>query len=139
LNIKLDFNELFQGFINKQELKINSWIDLIFGYKQWNEKPKKDDLNLFGKYSYNQYINFDKILDKFGKKKYDEKTIIEKIEKKKLRIINFGQCPEVLFNKKHKENYLPQTEKGRDKGDEIEDFGSGGLQNIFSFETIRPV
>ena len=101
LNIKLDFNELFQGFINKQELKINSWIDLIFGYKQWNEKPKKDDLNLFGKYSYNQYINFDKILDKFEKKKYDEKTIIEKIEKKKLRIINFGQCPDVLFNKRH--------------------------------------
>ena len=134
LNIKLDFNELFQGFINKQELKINSWIDLIFGYKQWNEKPKKDDLNLFGKYSYNQYINFDKILDKFEKKKYDEKTIIEKIEKKKLRIINFGQCPEVLFNKKHKENYLPQTVKGREKGDDMEDFGSGGFQNIFSFE-----
>ena len=36
-----------------------------------------------------------------------------------MRIINFGQCPEVLFNKKHKENYLPQTEKGRDKGDDI--------------------
>ena len=43
-----------------------------------------------------------------------------------MRIINFGQCPEVLFNKKHKENYLPQTEKGRDKGDDVEDFGSGG-------------
>ena len=106
-----------------------SWIDLIFGYRQWSEKPKKEDLNLFRKYSYNQYINFDKILDKYKKNKYDQKTIIDKIEKKKWRIINFGQCPEVLFNKRHKENYLPQDEKG-----DMEGFGGGGIQNTFSFE-----
>ena len=129
LNIKLDFNKLF--LLYEQELKINSWIDLIFGYRQWSEKPKKEDLNLFRKYSYNQYINFDKILDKYKKNKYDQKTIIDKIEKKKWRIINFGQCPEVLFNKRHKENYLPQDEKG----DDMEGFnGRLSLSNIFSFE-----
>ena len=84
-------------------LKINSWIDLIFGYKQWDKKPKNDKLNLFQKYCYKQNVNFDYILEKYKKKGLDEKQIIRKIESKKARIINFGQCPEILFHKKHDE------------------------------------
>ena len=136
LNIKFDLDDINKPWF-KNELQINSWIDLIFGYKQWNHKPKRDDLNLFGKYCYRQYIDFDRILEKYKKKDYDEKKIISKIESKKSRIINFGQCPEVLFNKEHKKNLLPQTEKGGEKTDEIEEFSEGALQNSFSFEDLE--
>lgn len=103
LNKKSDFKEVNLADF-KEELKINSWIDLIFGYKQWDKNPKKDKLNLFGKYCYKQNVNFDDILGKYKKKGFDNKQIIRKIESKKARIINFGQCPEILFHKKHDES-----------------------------------
>ena len=99
----------------QEELKINSWIDLIFGYKQWDKNPKKDKLNLFGKYCYKQNINFDYILGKYKKKGFDEKQIIRKIESKKARIINFGQCPEMIFHKKHDESILSINQGNEDK------------------------
>ena len=129
-----DLNDLNQPWFKEGELKINSWIDLIFGYKQWSHKPKRQDLNLFGKYCYNQYIKFDKILEKFHKKNYDEKTIIKKIETKKSRIINFGQCPEVLFNKPQEKNILPQFEIGDEKTDDMDDLSKGKIQNTFSLD-----
>ena len=84
---------------SNQEVNINLWIDLIFGVKQWDKKPNVDKLNLFNKYCYRQNINFETMLEKYKNKDYDEKQIIKKIDNKKSRIINFGQCPEVLFTK----------------------------------------
>ena len=84
LNLRFDISDINKPWY-RGELAINKWIDLIFGYKQWNEKPKRDDLNLFGKYCYKQYINFDIILERLKKKYSDEKTIIRKIESKKSR------------------------------------------------------
>ena len=134
LNIKFDFNDVNKDWYKEGELKINQWINLIFGYKQWSAKPNRDDLNLFGKYCYKQYINFENKLKKFKEKEYDTPVIISKIETKKLKILNFGQCPEVLFNKNHKENLLPQSEKGDEKTDDLEALSEGGVQNIFSFD-----
>ena len=134
LNIKFDFDDVNKDWYKEGELKINQWINLIFGYKQWSEIPKRDDLNLFGKYCYKQYINFEKKLDKYKEKKYDESTIMNKIETKKLKILNLGQCPEVLFNKSHKENFLHQSEKGDEKTDDLDALSEGGFQIIFSFE-----
>ena len=121
LNLKSDYKEINTKAYFIEELAINDWIDLIFGFRQWDEKPKKDKLNLFGKYCYRQNINFDKILDKYIEKEYDDKEIIRKIESKKARIINFGQCPEVLFKTKHKESILPISEEEK-KNDIIEIF-----------------
>ena len=137
LNIKFDLGDLNKPWCLEGNLRINSWIDLIFGYKQWSPKPKRDDLNLFGKYCYNQYINFDRILEKFKIKNYDEKTIKAKIESKKSRIINFGQCPEVLFTNKHKENLLPQMDKGDEKTDDFEALSGGGIYNMFTLEDLE--
>ena len=40
LNIKSHYEQInIQDF--KEELKINEWINLIFGCEQWDEKPKK--------------------------------------------------------------------------------------------------
>jgi hypothetical protein len=136
LNIRFTLNDLNRPWFNK-ELKINSWIDLIFGVKQWSDKPKRNDLNLFGKYSYKQYINFDKKMEKYKLNKLNDDEIIEKIKKKKLQIINFGQCPEVLFNMEHKENLLPQTDKGDEKTDDFEALSGGGINNIFSLEDLE--
>ena len=135
LNLKFDFSDINKDWY-KGELAISKWIDLIFGYKQWNEKPKRSDLNLFGKYCYKQYINFKKILEKFERNQYDEKKIITKIESKKSRIINFGQCPEVLFTSKHKENFLSRTERGNINNDEIEEF-SENLQSIYDLKNFK--
>ena len=60
-----------------------------------------------------------------------------KIESKKSRIINFGQCPEVLFTKEHKENILPQTDKGDEKTDDFEALSGGAIYNMFSFENLE--
>ena len=96
-------------------LKIDLWINLIFGVNQWDKKPSQNKLNLFNKYSYKQNINFHFILEKYKKKKLEENVIIKKILTKKSRIINFGQCPEVLFNRKHQNNILPL--KSNEEGD----------------------
>ena len=119
LNIKTYFKEVNTPAF-EEELKINLWIDLIFGFKQWDQKPKREKLNLFGKYCYRQNINFDKILEKYNAKELNEKIIIKKIDSKKSRIINFGQCPEVLFNHKHKENILAPPSEMKKETDELE-------------------
>jgi len=107
LNKKSHYNEV--------NVPVNSWIDLIFGYKQWDKNPKRDKLNLFGKFCYKQNVNFDNILEKYKIKGLDEKQIIRKIESKKARIINFGQCPEILFHKKHDESILSINQVNDDK------------------------
>ena len=118
LNIKTYFEEINKPAF-EEELKINLWIDLIFGCKQWDPKPKREKLNLFGKYCYRQNINFDKILEKYKTRKLKENMIIKKIESKKSRIINFGQCPEVLFNHRHRENVLPPPPEMKKDTDEF--------------------
>ena len=130
--------------INKKEnkiaeikLKLNLWIDLIFGKLQWDKKPNVDKLNLFGKYCYKQNVNFDKILDKYKNKNYDEKTIIKKINGKKSRIINFGQCPEVLFtNKIPQENIVLPPVAEEEEEDELELKTSGTLIELKNKEII---
>ena len=119
INQKVDLKE-------KNKIKITLWIDLIFGYFQWDKKPNNDNLNLFGKYCYNQNINFDRILEKYKNKNYDDETKIKKINSKKSRIINFGQCPEVLFiDKIPEENcILPIENKVEDDLDIIESTSS---------------
>ena len=138
LNIRFTLNDLNKPWFDK-ELKINSWIDLIFGVKQWSDKPKRNDLNLFGKYSYKQYINFDKKMEKYKLNKLNDDEIIGKIKKKKLQIINFGQCPEVLFNKAHAINYLKKSRIAGDikGGDDFDILSSFGVQNIFNFEQFE--
>ena len=41
LNIKIEIKGINVSSFFKEELRINDWIDLIFGYRQWDEKPKK--------------------------------------------------------------------------------------------------
>ena len=103
----LDKKIYLSEFENPEKLvKINYWIDLIFGCEQWNKLIKKTELNLFPKYCYKQNIDFEKILKKYKEKGFNNKEIIRKIELKKLNIILFGQCPEILFKNKSKFGYL---------------------------------
>jgi len=108
----------FKDLIDK--LSIDLWINLIFGVNQYDKKPNQNKLNLFNKYSYNQNIDFHSILEKYKKNKLEENIIINKILSKKSRIINFGQCPEMLFNKKHQNNYLPLESNEEENKDELE-------------------
>ena len=137
LNIRFNMDDLIKQWFDK-ELKINSWIDLIFGVRQWSDKPKRDDLNLFGKYCYKQYINLDKKLEKYKRDQLSDDEIIEKIKKRKLQIINFGQCPEVLFHRNHKKNYLQKTREGGElEKDDFDKFSDRGVQNIFNFKKFE--
>ena len=121
----------------KKELNVNFWIDLIFGVRQWDKKPNVDNLNLFNKYCYRQNINFEKILEKYKNKNYEEKKIIKKIDNKKSRIINFGQCPEVLFSKNISTNFLKQSMDNEEKDDLLMgDYTSGELIEFKNKEIV---
>ena len=79
---------------------INLWIDNIFGINQLNKK--KEDCNLFNKNSYEQLINFEKIIDKYKKKQLTIEEMCSKIKNKTSFILNFGQTPVKLFDEKTK-------------------------------------
>lgn len=93
-------NHLYKGKYNLlPEIKINKWIDIIYGID--NYPPSFEKLNAFDKYSYRQNINLQNKLEKYIEKKYTEKQIIKKIKAKRSLILNFGQCPDKLFDNKH--------------------------------------
>ena len=79
---------------------IHLWIDNIFGVNQLNDK--KEDCNLYSKYSYAENMDFNKKLEKYNKKKL---SIEDKCSKLKIKIgfiLNFGQTPLKLFDDKLK-------------------------------------
>eukprot|EP01114_Cavostelium_apophysatum_P013271 TRINITY_DN3174_c0_g1_i1.p1 TRINITY_DN3174_c0_g1~~TRINITY_DN3174_c0_g1_i1.p1 ORF type:complete len:1478 (-),score=496.95 TRINITY_DN3174_c0_g1_i1:150-4583(-) len=67
---------------------LDEWIDLIWGYKQQGPEAEKA-CNVFFYLTYPDQIDLDAIEDPI------EKTSIE------AQVLNFGQCPNVLFFKKH--------------------------------------
>lgn len=70
---------------NYTSSQINNWIDLIFGYKQ-KGKEAINSINLFFKFTYEDEINIDKIIES---DEYD--SLISKID--------FGQTPSQIFTK----------------------------------------
>ncbi len=76
------------------------WIDNIFGVNQLNDK--KEDCNLFSKYSYAELMDFSKIIEKYNKKKLSIEDICSKLKIKISFILNFGQTPLKLFDDKLK-------------------------------------
>ena len=82
-----------------QICKIYRWINLVFGYLQYPHSSQ--GLNKFGKYSYRQYVSLTDSFKKYKTKKLKKSEIMQKIKTKKLRILNFGECPEQLFLSKH--------------------------------------
>ena len=76
------------------------WIDNIFGVNQLNDK--KEDCNLFSKYSYAELMDFSKIIEKYNKKKLSIEEIHSKLKIKISFILNFGQTPLKLFDDKLK-------------------------------------
>jgi len=82
-----------------QICKIYKWINLVFGYLQYPHSSQS--LNKFGKYSYRQYVSLSNSYKKYQAKKLKKNEIMQKINSKKLRILNFGECPEQLFVFKH--------------------------------------
>ena len=81
------------------ELKINKWIDLIFGYLIFPISEEK--LNGFDKYSYRNKISLPDKINVYIWKKLNEEEMRKKLDSKIDKILNFGQCPEQLFNIKH--------------------------------------
>ena len=85
---------------NIPSCQIYDWINLVFGYKQY--PTSLQNLNKFEKYTYRQNVSLPKLYEKYKKKELTTEKIVKKIHAKGSRIINFGQCPEQLFNSKHK-------------------------------------
>ena len=79
--------------------KIYHWINLIFGSRQF--PTSLNSLNKFEKYTYRQNISLTKSYEKYRLRNYTREQVIKSIQSKKSRILNFGQCPEQLFNSKH--------------------------------------
>ena len=81
-------------------IKLNNWIDIIFGEKQLPSVDKRrESCNIYEKESYEQMINLEKKLAKYLMKK--ENDFKDKINLKIDHIINFGVTPSQLFKKEH--------------------------------------
>ena len=85
---------------NIPKCKLYSWINLIFGNKQY--PTSLDNLNKFGKYCYRQNIRLPKLYQKYKDKKFSKEIVMKKMIFKVSRVINFGQCPEQIFTTKNK-------------------------------------
>lgn len=83
-NSPILFTEVFRKYLEKND-EINSWIDLIFGYKQQGEAALKAK-NLFLPSAYHSSTAEMLMIDANA---YED------------QVINFGQCPRQLFNKEH--------------------------------------
>ena len=100
---KVFLNNNVEQTLNKnillEQCKINKWINLVFGFKQYPKDINK--LNAFEKYTNRQSYSLIKSFEKLKKKKLNAKDIIKKMNFKKTRVINFGQTPEQMFKYKH--------------------------------------
>ena len=79
--------------------EINKWIDLVFGVNQYPGELEK--LNKFDNYSYRQIKSLKKFLERYKKKKCNDEEIFNLMKYKIEKILNFGQCPDQIFNKPH--------------------------------------
>ena len=66
---------------------IHLWIDNIFGVNQLNDK--KEDCNLYSKYSYAENMDFNKKLEKYNKKKLSIEDKCSKLKIKKGSFFNY--------------------------------------------------
>ena len=108
LNNRIDGT--YKGNINLEKCKINNWIDLIFGYKQYPKDLKS--LNAFEKTCNRLSFSILNSLKKLKDKKVNNKTLIAKMNAKKLKVLYFGQTPEQLFESKHCKYESNQPIKG---------------------------
>ena len=82
---------------------VSQWVDIVFGKKQYptNEEEKRNSCNIFGKLTYEQFINLDdklkKYIVKFNKDKSLEEKLITKIQNRINIINNFGMCPRQIL------------------------------------------
>ena len=84
--------------------KIDKWVDIIFGIKQFPLKKEEaaNSCNIFSKYCYEQNIKLDEKLEKF-KSLFEKGKIKEEILKSKMQnkiniVNNFGTCPCQILN-----------------------------------------
>ena len=108
LNLKfiIDHKKLLNS--DAVALKINKWIDNVFGVMQIPPQKKiEKSLNIFPKSTYENYNNLETKLEKLSKKyEGDSAKIIKKFINKINIIISFGQCPYQIFTEEHKNREL---------------------------------
>ena len=104
-NISYNFVSEMRKNLEKNELKINKWIDLIFGSLQRGEKAEENH-NIFMAQSYENMVKIDTVVD------YDSRNAL-------MRLAEVGITPKQLFKNDTKpksdkfvaKGYLFQTQK----------------------------
>ena len=105
-NISFNFISEMRRNLEKNELKINKWIDLIFGCLQRGEKAEENH-NIFMAHSYEDMVKIDSVTD------YDARNAL-------MRLVEVGVTPKQIFKNETKQrndkimikgNYLYQTQK----------------------------
>ena len=84
-NLSFNFISELRKNLEKNDLKINKWIDLIFGYLQRGEKAEENH-NIFMAQSYENIVKIDKIIDE------DERNSL-------MRLVEVGMTPKQIFRK----------------------------------------
>eukprot|EP01119_Soliformovum_irregulare_P020183 TRINITY_DN6501_c0_g1_i3.p1 TRINITY_DN6501_c0_g1~~TRINITY_DN6501_c0_g1_i3.p1 ORF type:complete len:1773 (+),score=437.99 TRINITY_DN6501_c0_g1_i3:76-5394(+) len=103
---------------------LNEWIDLIFGFKQRGEEAEKS-ANLFFYLTYPGMIDIDSISDPIEKKSIES------------QILNFGQCPNQLFNKPHPKRLTIEEIRERSKNLFIRSITSAFTAMNTALETLQ--
>ena len=106
-NISYNFISEMRKNLENKELKINKWIDLIFGYLQRGEKAEENH-NIFMAQSYEYMVKIDSITDN------DARNAL-------MRLVEVGVTPRQIFKSQSKQknsdklvtkgNYLYQKQK----------------------------
>ena len=97
-NISFSFVSEMRRYLEKKELKINKWVDLIFGSLQRGEKAEENH-NIFMAQSYEGMVKIDSIAD------YDTRNAL-------MRLCEVGVTPKQIF----KNDSKPKNEKNEFKG-----------------------
>ena len=97
-NISFSFVSELRKNLEKKELKINKWVDLIFGSLQRGEKAEENH-NIFMAQSYEGMVKIDSITD------YDTRNAL-------MRLCEVGVTPKQIF----KNDSKPKNEKNESKG-----------------------
>ena len=110
---------------------IHKWINMIFGEKQYTDKPKKEGYYVYRKSSYAQKMDLIQKVSKY-KAKLSFNDLANKMHILRSDILCFGQSPQILFEHGHSEWEERETKKDKSQ-DEFSYMGN------FTWDSMKSV
>ena len=111
--------------------EINIWIDNVFGCKQFPAKKIEKSINIFPKSTYEKFVNLHEKLKKLAiKYEGNSDRILKKFINKINVITSFGECPYIIFKKKHEKRELKNENEKKEEENAVDDYDDDDDKNI---------